>query len=314
MVSSTSAAAPAEPRIQRLPLDAACDGHRLHGDDRQPAIWLDAVRRSDRCEISLGPRGDPARLHALRGDRDLAGAGRGLVRRQIRPARRHRVRRRDDRARLDPQLLCRLARAALCRRHHRRHRRRLGLRHLRRQCAEMVSRSPRPRRGRDRCRFRRGRGAHRGADRKHDRRQRLSERVLHLRHRTRRDRVHPRLLPAPAVGRDAGQEEAAQPAADQDRLHAAAGAARADLLDHVSGVRDGRLRRPDGGGADRADRARLQDRQRAGQPARLPDGRADLCDLARSHLRRFRPAVLRLGLRQYRPREHHVHRVRHRRR
>src|ERR1700760_239510 len=67
--------------IRRLPLVATCDGHRLHGDDREPAIWLDAVRRSDRCKIPLGTRGDPARLHALRGDRDLARAGRGLVRR-----------------------------------------------------------------------------------------------------------------------------------------------------------------------------------------------------------------------------------------
>src|SRR5580704_750576 len=64
-----------------LPLDDARDGHRLHGDGREPAIWLDAVRRSDRCEISLGPRGDSARLHAVRGDRDLARAGRSLVRR-----------------------------------------------------------------------------------------------------------------------------------------------------------------------------------------------------------------------------------------
>ena len=47
----------------------------------------------------------------------------------------------------------------------RRHRRRLGVRHLRRQCAEMVSGSPRPRGGRDRRRLRRGRRDHRGADR-----------------------------------------------------------------------------------------------------------------------------------------------------
>ena len=51
----------------------------------------------------------------------------------------------------------------------------------------------------------------------------------------------------------------------------------------------------------------------AGRPARLPDGGADLCDFARPHLRRVRPSILRLGFRQYRPREHHVHRVRYRR-
>ena len=48
--------------------------------------------------------------------------------------------------------------------------------------------------------------------------------------------------------------------------------------------------------------------------ARLPDGRADLCDFARPHLRRLRPSVLRLGLRHDRPRAHHVHRIRNRRR
>ena len=46
---------------------AACPRHRLHGDDRQPAIWLDAVRPSDRqTDIRLGPRGDPGRVHDLR--------------------------------------------------------------------------------------------------------------------------------------------------------------------------------------------------------------------------------------------------------
>ena len=51
------------------------------------------------------------------------------------------------------------------------------------------------------------------------------------------------------------EEEAAQFAADQDRLHAAAGAAQPDFLGDVSRVRDGRRRRPDDRRADRADRA-----------------------------------------------------------
>ena len=164
------------------------------------------------------------------------------------------------------ELLRGLAGAALCRRDHRRHRRRRRLRHLRRQRAEMVSRPPRPRRRRHRRRLRRRCRAHGGADREHDRHERLSERILHLRHWTGIDRLHPRLLPASAVGGDAGEKEAAQLAADQDRFHAAAGAAQPDLLDHVSGVRDGRRRRPDDRGANRADRARLQDRQRTGEP------------------------------------------------
>ena len=111
--------------FQQLPLAAARDGHRLHGDDREPAIRLDAVRRSDRREKPLGPRRDPARLHDLRGDGNLAGPDRSLVRRQIRSEHRRDVRRRDDHAGLGAEFLCRLADAALCRRRHRRHRRRL---------------------------------------------------------------------------------------------------------------------------------------------------------------------------------------------
>ena len=101
------------------------------------------------------------------------------------PRRRHHVRRRDDRALLGAQLLCGLADAALCRRGRRRHRRRRGVRHLRRQRAEMVSGPPRPCRRRHRRRLRRGRRDHRGADRDHDRRERLSGGVPQLRHRRR---------------------------------------------------------------------------------------------------------------------------------
>ncbi len=59
------------------------------------------------AEVSLGPGCDPAGLHAFRGDGDLARSGRGVVRRQIRPTRRDRVRRGDDRHRLGDELLCR---------------------------------------------------------------------------------------------------------------------------------------------------------------------------------------------------------------
>ena len=74
----------ARPRPKGTRLGAAGLRHHLHGDDRQPAIRLDAVRQSDRPEISLGPRRDPGRLHDLRADRDLAGADRRLPDRQVR--------------------------------------------------------------------------------------------------------------------------------------------------------------------------------------------------------------------------------------
>src|SRR4029453_15032768 len=44
--------------------------HCLHGDDRQPAIWLDAVRPSHPGEGGLEARGDPGGLHPLRSGRD----------------------------------------------------------------------------------------------------------------------------------------------------------------------------------------------------------------------------------------------------
>ena len=65
--------------------------HRLHGDDRQPAIWLDAFRQSDRSEISLGHRRDTVGVQRLHCYGNLAGADRGLVCRPVRPARRGRA-------------------------------------------------------------------------------------------------------------------------------------------------------------------------------------------------------------------------------
>ncbi len=56
----------------------------------------------------------------------------------------------------------------------------------------------------------------------------------------------------------------------------AAGDPHPDLLDHVRDLCHGCRRWPDGGGTDRAHRARLQDRQRAGEPGRLPDGGAGI--------------------------------------
>ena len=95
---------------------------------------------------------------------------------------------------------------------YRRNRRRLGLRNMRRQCPEMVSGSPRPRRRRNRRRLRCGCCDHRSADRAYDCDERLSACLLHVRHRSRRDRFHPCIFPAQAFAGDAGEEEAAQSA------------------------------------------------------------------------------------------------------
>ena len=113
--------------------------------------------------------------------------------------------------------------------------------------------SPWPGRGRHGGGVRRGRRDHRGPDREHDRGERLPECILLVRHRARRDCFHSCIFPAQAVADDAGEKEATELAADEGRLHAAAGAAKSDLLGDVSGVRDGRCRRPDDRGADCAD-------------------------------------------------------------
>src|SRR5262245_22133033 len=52
--------------------------HHLHGDDCQPAIWLDAVHRSDRGEVPLGPSGHSGRLHDFHRDRDVGAAYRRI--------------------------------------------------------------------------------------------------------------------------------------------------------------------------------------------------------------------------------------------
>ena len=79
---------------------------------------------------------------------------------------------------------------------------------------------------------------------------------------------------------------------------------------HVPDVRAGRRRRPDGDGAARADRQRLQDRQGAGHPPRPDPAGADLRAVDRPRAERPDAAVLRLGVRPHRPREHDVHRLR----
>jgi len=142
--------------------------HHLHGDDRQPAIRLDAVHRSDRTEVPLGPGGHSGRLHDLRRDRNVAAASRGVLDRSFRPAGHGVHRRRAGRDRLGHQFRGRLARSILPRRHHHRARRQSDLRRHRRQCAEMVPRPARPCRRPHLRRLRCRRSPHRCAPRQHD--------------------------------------------------------------------------------------------------------------------------------------------------
>ena len=54
---------------------------RLHGDDCQPAIWLDVVRIADGSGQSLGARRHPGGVHRVRAVRDVAASDRGLCHR-----------------------------------------------------------------------------------------------------------------------------------------------------------------------------------------------------------------------------------------
>ena len=101
--------------------------------------------------------------------------------------------------------------------------------------------------------------------------------------------------------------------ADPARLRSGGSAADAGVLGHVRHVRHGGRRRPDGDRAARAHRQGLQGRRHPGLDPGTdlagPDLRAD----HRPRAQRRLPAVLRLGLRPYRPREHDVHRLLRRR-
>src|SRR3954471_5666207 len=68
-------------RQRYVSLDAVGGWRRRDGDDRQLSIWLDVLRPRHSEELRMGSRIDPMGVHALRAVRDLAGAGRRLVRR-----------------------------------------------------------------------------------------------------------------------------------------------------------------------------------------------------------------------------------------
>ena len=144
-------------------------------------------------------------VQLVRSDRDLAGSRGRLSRGPLRTEMGGDRRRHPGRGRVDDQFLRELARRALCRGRRRRNRHRRGLWHLRRQCAQVVSRPARPgsrshRRGL-RCRG----GGHRHTDLAHDRLGRLPTRVFILRTPARRHRVRARLATAGPSAANSGR-------------------------------------------------------------------------------------------------------------
>ncbi len=124
-------------------MDAAHDGHRLHGDDREPAVRLDAVRQSDRRQIRMDQGSDSGCLRHFRPDGDLAGSHRGLPGRPLRAATRRDGRRPLLRHWLGIEFVCGFAGYPLLRGGDQRHWCRRGLWNVRRQCAQVVFRPPR---------------------------------------------------------------------------------------------------------------------------------------------------------------------------
>src|SRR4051794_15238821 len=76
-------------KAKLIPLDAVDLRRHLHVHDRQHAVRLDILRKSHAGEAWLGARRHPGRVYDLHRHGNVACAGRGLVRRQVRPARRH---------------------------------------------------------------------------------------------------------------------------------------------------------------------------------------------------------------------------------
>ena len=166
-------------------MGSALAGRPLHGPDCQPAIRLDAVRRSDPPGARLDHRRDPGGVQHIHRDRDLADPDRRLHRRLARPgtgaAADDHVRRRAGRHCLGHQRVRGHAPNAVCRGGAVRRWRRRDLRHLRRQLGQMVPRPPRPRCRAHRGRVWRRRGADGRADPPGDRQLWLCIRVLLVR-------------------------------------------------------------------------------------------------------------------------------------
>ena len=169
---------------------------RLHVDDRQPAVRLDALRQPDPRQARLECPGDPVRLLGLRRHRDVAGSLRGLSRRQDRTEARRRRGRHPRRAGVGHQLVRRFAADALPRRGRRRHRRGSGVRCVRGERAQVVPGSARTRLRSHRDGIRRRFGADGLPDRQHDQVAGLRGDLLQVRHRTGRRRLSGELVSA----------------------------------------------------------------------------------------------------------------------
>ena len=138
--------------------------HHLHGDDRQPAVWLESFRQSDRRKHHWGRAEIQVAFTLFVLTETWLIPVEGWFVDRFGPRARGDLRRHSGRHRLDDQFVCDSLAAALRRAPYFRHRRRRGLRDLRRQCTEMVFRPARPCRRPDRRGLRRRCGADRGAD------------------------------------------------------------------------------------------------------------------------------------------------------
>ena len=154
----------------------------------------------------------------------------------------------------------------------RRHRRRRRLRDRGRQRAQVVPRSPRPRRRPDRRGLRRGVRVHGRAHRQLDQLVRLPGRLHPVGHHPGRRRGRRFLLPQVAArGLDAprlegsGQGRGSEAAPERGGLQLLPDGRDPAVLAHVRDDDHGRDRRPDGGGAAQPHGRRLQGRQDAGE-------------------------------------------------
>ena len=146
-------------------LGTACVWSRVHGHGGQSSVRLDDLRQSHRRPLPLGQGRHSGGIYNLYPPGNLAGALRGLPGRPLRSSALGYRGRISDRIVLDRLFAGSHAGNALRGSGDRRHRHRPGVRHVHRQCREVVPEAPRPGRGPHGRGIRRGRGAHdRAAD------------------------------------------------------------------------------------------------------------------------------------------------------
>ncbi len=182
-------------------MGAVGSGRHLHGLRRQLAVRMDAVRQSHRCQVPLGPQRHSGGFHHLRADRDLAGSRRRLPGRSIRAEMGGARRRHSGRHRMDAEFDRQLTPDPVFCRRDRRCRDRLRLRHLRRQCAQMVPGPSRSRRRHHGFGLRRRRRTDHRAHPAHDQFLRLRAGIPVLRAAAGRNRVR-RVMDAAGAARD----------------------------------------------------------------------------------------------------------------